>query len=299
MNNIKLTKTEREVLHLLINEFLTIKQVSICRKTKVQAVYKIIKKLKKKGAYNDVKKIGTNIGGTFTLNVPKSNKIRLHGQEFNIKILYKDQRYKNTLSKSNIQIIDGNTIKLYNNSIEIYSGKSFYADSVHKATYKSFEYWTRIFNIIENDLKIIILKSRVDNINLVNSHYSEINNEIARDYEYRGDKLRVYAKDDGKLCCLIDNSFNLHELEWVHPKTSKPDAERAVSFISDLRENPEVPNLSELSIILKELINQNKETASGLKATIDILKTHLEKEYNINKVPVETKGFKEKADYIG
>lgn len=44
-----ITQTEKEILHYLCYEFLTIKQISIRRKTSVRAVYKIIDKLKKKG----------------------------------------------------------------------------------------------------------------------------------------------------------------------------------------------------------------------------------------------------------
>lgn len=49
-----LTNIEKEVLHLLTDEFLTIKQIQIRRDCSFQAVYKIIKKIKEKLPYFQV-----------------------------------------------------------------------------------------------------------------------------------------------------------------------------------------------------------------------------------------------------
>ena len=48
----KLTTTEKDVLDFLTVELLTPKQITIRRKTSQEATNKIIRKLKKKGAYN-------------------------------------------------------------------------------------------------------------------------------------------------------------------------------------------------------------------------------------------------------
>lgn len=262
-----LTKTEQEILDLLLNEHLTVKQVSIRRKTSRQAVSKIVKNLKEKGhlkaGYQRVDKTQP------TLTTQKM--IRLHGQEFNIKIIYKDHRYKKLLEESNILMVEGTTVRLYKESIEIYSGESFYSESIQKSTSVSFNYWTRFIVKLEHRLKVILIKPFKQNIRLVNSHYAEIENEIAKDYEYRGDKLRCYTTDDGKLWFLIDNSFNLHEMEFVHPKTSKQDGEKLLPYINDMRDNECIP-LSQISRYMADTTKQINEISHGLKSIVDFLK---------------------------
>ena len=83
MGNIKLTPTEEEVLNMLTGEFLTVKQIALRRKCSRQAVHKILKKLKGKGAYN----IGLQKVDKANGTIQPSNQIRLHAQQFIIKIL--------------------------------------------------------------------------------------------------------------------------------------------------------------------------------------------------------------------
>lgn len=271
-----LTKAEQDVLCLLTQEFLTPKKIALRRKCSHQSIYKIIKKLRKKGAINQFSEEVAK--SQATMQPLKSNhQIRLHGQEFNIKILYKDQRYKKILEKANTINIDGNTIRLYRNSIEIYSGQSFYADTAQKATVRSFKYWNRLFARLENDLKVILIKPRSQNIKLVNQHYAEINNELAEECEKKADKIRVYTTDDGKLWFLIDNSFNLHEAE-TQGKTSKQDMDDTVRpFFNDLRDNNS-PVLSEVWKIVAEIAKHERELGAGLHSVVEIMKSQLPKE---------------------
>jgi len=288
-NNLKLTKIEQEILHYLTNEFLTIKQIAIRRKTTYEATRKIVAKLKKKGVVNKVNRKVVFSQGTIQpsnkIQPPKKNQIRLHGEEFNIKILYKDHKYKELLEKSNTLDIDGNTIRLYKNSIELYSGQSFYADTPQKAVYKSIPYWNRLFTRLENDLNIIIIKSRYQNIKIVKLHFAEINNEISKDYEATGDKLRIYAREDGKLAIIIDNSFNLHELETQHPKTAKQDMNRVTKQLQDWRER-DPPTNSQIMSLMNQVLEINKETAAGLNCITNFLKSQLPEEKKLDKKEV-------------
>jgi len=258
-----LTKTEQEVYNLLTNDFLPIKKIALRRKTSRQAVHKIIKKLIKKGAINkDLKKVDNFQSSGLT-----STKIRLHGQEFNIKLLYKDHRYQKQYKKSNIIFIDGNTIKLFRDSIELFINKSFLADDVDKAFYNSLKYLNRLILRVENDLKVILLKNRSQNIKLVNMHISETNNELAKDHNIRGDKFKVYAKEDGKLWGLIDNSFNLNELETVHPETSKQDMTKIRNIFNNYRDN-ELPLPSEIYNMIHQIVKA-QETITENQVVFD------------------------------
>jgi DNA-binding MarR family transcriptional regulator len=102
----KPSKTELEILHLLTEEFLTPRRIAIRRQTSRQAVSEIIMKLKKKGLINQYfKKLDKSLSTCQVVKV-KGNLVRLHGQEFHINILYKDERYKEVLQRSNIIEVD-------------------------------------------------------------------------------------------------------------------------------------------------------------------------------------------------
>jgi len=291
----QLSKAQQDVLYLLTKEFLTINKIAIRRGTSNKAVYKIIKRLKKKGIVSNLeqgveknlcgfqpfKKVSINNTPTF----PVEHQIRLHSQEFNIRILYKDQKYKNLLSKAKLNkantiYIDGNTIRLFKNTIEVYSGHSFYADDVKTATADSFIYWNRLFSILENDLKVILIKSRSQNIKLVKHHYAEINNEFAKDCEVKADKIKVYTTDDNKIWFLIDNSFNLHEAETIHPTTARQDMDIIKPFFNDLRDK-KPPLLSEVWQVLGTLANQPNIYTNSINALTKQINLHLEVMQNI------------------
>jgi len=265
----KLTSIQSEVLYYLTKEFLTPKQIATRRKTKIRTIQATIKKLRDFGIINNQFREVRFCAPTSALSLPK-NLIRLHGEEWNITILYKDERYKESLSNSNFIDYDGNTVRLSRDTIEVYSGKSFYAEDSSKATYKSFEYWNTFFNKLGNSLNVLIIKPKVQNIKRVNAHYAEVNNELAKDYEEKGERIRVYTRDDGKLWFLIDNSFNLHEAETVHPATSKEDIEKVKDMFNDVRNG----SWTDLKTIVTSMtmeyqtnIKLHMEVLHGMKST--------------------------------
>jgi len=184
----ELSEDQAHVLYMLTQEYLTPKKIAIRRKTTVWAVYNIIKKLKKKGAitrgYNRgvQKSVPTRLKSpNYTSTSDASNGkpfIRLHGQEWHIKILDKGTIYEQLRAKGNTIQLDGNTVRLYTDSIEVYCAedRDFRHHDVQRVTALSFQYWNRFFVRLENQLKVIILKARSHNIILVKQHYSEVQN---------------------------------------------------------------------------------------------------------------------------
>lgn len=282
----ELTPAEKDVLFLLTQEFLTIKQIARRRKCGRDRVYRKIRSLKEKGVLNSANQTGYKFGGNIPSGVQKDpeqqhaeggavqrKQIRLHAQEFNIGILYKDERYRKKIGQ--VIFIDGNTVRCYRDSIEVYSGQSFFADDAQKTTAKSMEYWTRFFVRLENDLEVILVKPRAQNIKLVNQHYAEVGNELATNCEMNGDRIRIYANDDGKLWFTIDNSFNLREAETLHPQRAEEDMQEVVKpFFNDLRDK-KPPKLSEIMDVIDKTVRVNQETASGLNAVATFLKSQL------------------------
>jgi DNA-binding CsgD family transcriptional regulator len=261
----ELTKTELEIFHLLTNEFLTPRKIAIRRKVKVSGIYQHIRNIKKKGYLSKTSKTLHKKGGTIAYN-----EVRLHNQQFRINILYKDERYKDILKKNNLLMIDGNTIQCFKDCIVISGGMSFYGDDVFKVTAKSMKYWNRLFYRLENDLNVILIKPRTNNIKHYNSHYAEINNEIAKEYNITGDKLRIYANDDGKLWCLIDKSFNKDELECVHPETSMFDMDKVKKVFNDYRDHPSLHLPNEIEGYLKNTDKLLMETQNQLKVMAEL-----------------------------
>ena len=127
----------------------------------------------------------------------------------------------------------------------------------------------------------------------MNYHYAETNNELAQECEKKAYKVRVYTTSDSKLWFLIDNSFNLHEAETVHPETAKEDMGNIVKpFFNDLRDNkPPLP--SEMWVILSELAKHEKEIGAGLCSVVEIIKLQFLKQGK------EDVGPEDRPSYIG
>lgn len=271
-----LTKAEKEVLHLLTEEFLTIKKIAQRRGTSLQAVYKITKKLKEKGAYNLGLKKVEKVESTFN-----QNDVRLHGQEFNIKILFQDNKYQRKLERANILFLDGNTIRLYKNSIEVYSGQSFYGKTANESEKKSLEYWNSFLVRLEHDLKVILVKPRARNIRIVNQHYARGDSEICNNAIKNRERIWIYAEEDGKLAFITDDSFGFREDETVHPKTAKIDRKAIDKHINDWRlNNPPTnsqiaKNQAEIGQDLKFLSNSMVYAQKELPLVLNMLKEQI------------------------
>lgn len=275
---------QSEILSMLTADFLTVKQIATRRQTKIDAVYKIITKLRKKGylgrGYNRGYK---NPRPLKLIGKISKGMIRLHGQQWRINILmgtHNSEKYKRIKDEGNVLHIDGNTVELNNEDIEIYSpsdvaGNSeigFFGADVQRATAISFEYWNKFFWRLEDELGIIIMKSRANNKKLVHTgHYAEVGNALAEDYNEKKVKLEVYGLDDGKLWFKIDNSFNLHEAESVHAQKSKPDMERVKEAFNEYRDNEGFLPSDILKLIKETNINVN-EIGAGLNGLIKLNK---------------------------
>lgn len=289
----KLTFTQKETLDLSIDDFLTPKQIALRRGVSVRAVYKTFNILQKKGYNLTGKKRFTKKGVGL-----EPHAIRYHGIRLHIQILWKDQKYKKFINK--IQEIDGNTIQTYRNALEIHILHSFEGKDENEATAKGIDYITKLLRIVESKLKIILIKNRSQNIKILRHHYSEVNNELAKDCEVRGDRIKIYAQEDGKLWFTIDNSFNFHEMETQHPETAKEDMILMRKHFNDIRfNNP--PTNSEIMVyfaqflkISTDIAKHQKDTTGVLLQLLTILKDFFPQ---TSKEPEETN--KKGADYFG
>lgn len=303
----ELSKEQEEILRLLTQEFLTVKQISLRRKTSLRAVYYTIDKLVKKGVLFYQSEGGVHIGeGTqnrpaFKLFKPCGQEkekdfkpcasqifktIRLHNQHFTIRIINKSEGYQSFRHQVTSFKFDGNTVKLNEDNVEVYANKSFVSSGDPKLAHAdSMVYWNNYFLRLQHELKVILIKPGVDNVREVNSHYAECDNELAKDFHLRRDKLSVVG-EDGKQWLKIDNSFNLREIEAVHSKFSIEDIEKIATFFSDLRLHDPmrmsdiIQTLGSQAKIVLELMETCKVTCTSVGILMELMKPLKEAEVN-------------------
>jgi len=283
------SKQQSEIL-ALIDEGLTPKQIATRRGTSVRAVYKTINKLKNRG----FKMGGFNFQGTPSRVKLSKNHIRLHGIEFNIKIISNSDYYRRIQKATPTLNIEGNIIRLYKESLEVYQSKEqfFYGNDASTATRSALDYFKSLFQKIEHRLKILIVKSDSKNIQIVNNHYSEVHNEIAKEANNKRIKIQFKGKDN-KIWFQIDDSFNLDEAEFIHPLTAKVDIDRVKRHWDDLRKN-DPPNNSELADHLRNHIEITKINTEQLTEVIKIVKGMVKPS-----TPQYTEIDQSKPEYIG
>jgi len=208
--------------------------------------------------------------------------IRLHGQQFDIKLLGADRSYYKNL-KATIHA-GGNTIRCFKDKIDVYSNTSFIGPDTREATNRSLDYWKLFFIRLENTLKINIIKEGANNIQQVKAHYAQLGNELATAADENNYKIEVKGAD-GKIWLLCDYSHDVPEMETVHSTESETDMGDIIEpFFNDLKDKrpakiSEIQStLKDITTILKQGIELNKETAAGLNAVVTYLKTLLPKE---------------------
>ena len=137
------------------------------------------------------------------------------------------------------------------------------------------------------------MKERKHNIKLVNSHYAEVNNEMAGECNDKKIKLHVYTTDDGKLWFTIDKSFNSDEMENTHPETSKQDMGKMKHVLNDYRDKDSyLPSEVKGSVnVIMELLKEQSHSV------VNITKI-LESQYKKPEFP-SPKRPKEIPDYVG
>ena len=137
-----------------------------------------------------------------------------------------------------------------------------------------------------DDSDFVPLSSGFSNFSVCRQHYSLVKNAIAKDYLNRKDKLHVWDKD-GKLWLLIDNSFNLEELENVHTKTSKDDNKIVQDDFNSLKER----GLSRdfLANCIDDLIKDRAYHAENMRSHVKAIQKLGDEAENLGRVIKELK----------
>ncbi len=233
-----LTKTEREVLHLLTREFLTPAAIARRRKVSQAAVSKVVTNLRKKGVLSKANTTPINNNQT-----SRANRIRLHGERYRVVLLSSSREYEVLRRRSNSVMFKGNRVVLYRDSLMVYSFQSFFGVDPSACEAVAGSYWWRFFTRLESFLKVRLLKEGSANVKQVFFHFAEVGNELAADIRRRvKGTVRVFGSRDGKEWLLFDDSERLDECETTRPPTVVPSARDDMAdviqpFFNDLRDN--------------------------------------------------------------
>lgn len=231
-----LSLEQNEILNYITKDFMTPSQIAKKRDTSLNAVYKTIQKLKKKGYLKGVEKGGLIRGGSYTVATPQrpaSKLFRLHAQSFTIKIIEATTFYQKYLKKKNRDLLENNSILLYDDSIVIYYNKDFWGDSVDECLRLSLAFTDQFITKIENTFKVLLRTRSKCDIREFKGEIAKIDDPVAREFNLKKEKLRIYD-EFGELRLIVDNSFKFDELETVHQKHYSTDMKSIESKWLDL-----------------------------------------------------------------
>lgn len=123
-------------------------------------------------------------------------------------------------------------VALTNKSIIINFPESYIAETSKLAKKDAVAKFLRVVKSVERLLRADFSFMGKYKFRVSRQHYALIKNSLARQYLEDGKKLAVYSGRG--LWLLIDNSFNLEELETVHPKTADTDNAKVQDFFKGL-----------------------------------------------------------------
>ena len=132
----------------------------------------------------------------------------------------------------------GRKIWLTNKSVIIYEKSSYLAETAANAKSHAIYNFISLIKGLERLLHADFTEraGRQYTFKVSRQHYALIKNALAKQYDSEGKKLNVYS--DKGLWFVIDNSFNLHEAETVHPETADTDSVKVQNFFNSLKEQP-------------------------------------------------------------
>jgi len=176
---------------------------------------------------------------TFTLRVPE-NLRNWNNKNREFFLAKRDVLFTNLTTFGGGQriIFKGRKIWLTNKSIIVYEKSSYLADTAMDAKSQAIYNLISLIKSLERLLHADFTEhaGRQYSFKVSRQHYALIKNALAEQYDAQGKKLNIYT--DKGLWFVIDNSYNLHEAETVHPETADSDNTKVQNFFNSLKEQP-------------------------------------------------------------
>jgi hypothetical protein len=184
------------------------------------------------------------------LNLLRPDQVRGHGIQFTLSLpnnLRNWDRRKELLTRAKIKFRDmpnifggaeliefrGKKVILTNKSIIVNEPKDYLTETADKAKSQAIYSFLTFVRGLESYLKANLSYGGQYKFKVTRQHYALVKNALAKQYDSEGKKLEVYSA--GELWFVIDNSFNLHEAETIHPATSDTDNKKVQDFFNGLK----------------------------------------------------------------
>jgi hypothetical protein len=274
MDKPKLTIRQQEVLNLILKDKLTVPEISSRLEITRAMVYKYRKKLIKKGYLNDKFRGGLQNGMVDTIR-GVTKYWRLHDLHFVIEPFYFYERYEEIrLKKGNFGIpYDRWKIFLNTRNIELMlqDKKDIRGFNPYEVSAKAEKEFNNILERVSKEYGFEAYKNRKANIRLVNQHWAEVENEIAK--EHKGQYLQIRGEDN-KVWFVVDLSMKPQiEGEYVHSQRAKEDALTISKHLNILRK-PETLNNEELQDFLSQNVKQTTFLTNYLTQLMQEINSH-------------------------
>ena len=141
--------------------------------------------------------------------------------------------------------------------------KSFIGETAKDTKNYAIYEFKRIISKVESLLNVSFRISNNYIFKISKQHYSLVKNALSKQYDKEGKKLYCYTGDG--LWLIIDNSYNLHETENVHPDTALTDNEKVQNWFNGLKDNPITP---------QQILHIQYNQAKQFEYYADNIKTH-------------------------
>lgn len=176
----------------------------------------------------------------------KSKKVRGHGFMFHLK-LPKVRNWQNRLgffgnrgirytsiAYGQMIRVFGRKVLLYDKSIVIYDKESYITEQAREARSTAIYEFKKTIMKIESMLNVDFKIRNNYIFKVTKEHYALVKNILAKQYDKEGKKL--YVSNAGGQWMIIDNSYNLHELETVKAGEAVDDNEGMQKWFNGMKD---------------------------------------------------------------
>jgi hypothetical protein len=245
-------------------------------------VWEVLKDFDEKQVQKSVV-IGTNSRGGICTSL-KVDQVRGHAFLFKLKLpenLRNWERREEIFTKQGIEFkpyfvggvkrgqqikFKDKVVQLTDGSIIIQVAESYVSETAKEAKSSAVYDFLSVVKSLEGYLGAAFTVKGNYQFKVSRQHYALIKNALAKQYDQEGKKLEVYNTNG--LWFIIDNSFNLHEAETVHPVTADGDNKKVQDFFNGVKQYE--------GFTPQFVINSIGQNAANLENYAVHLKSHVE-----------------------
>ena len=177
--------------------------------------------------------------------------VNVHAHRIVARVWWMSSSYKKNPNRVFKEFVPDVDVVCKGKRIYLVSRKRFHGESEVKAMWSSLSFWERVLLKLQDRLKIVIFKRGCEAFTFVREETETADSVVAKDAEGRGDILRVFHSEDGKLRLSTDRSLGEHNHETHHKRDGHLDSIVFNRFVNSVLDNPDAPDYAELLRLFK------------------------------------------------